>query len=44
MTNPARIEDSMKRGIYFSKIGAKITETSQPLDFGPFFLNIKDVW
>ena len=37
MTNPARVEDSMKKGIYFSNIGAKIAETSQPLDRGPFF-------
>ena len=27
----------MNRGIHFSKIGANITETSQPLDLGPFF-------
>ena len=37
MTNPDRIKLSISRGIYFSKISAKITETSQPLDLGPFF-------
>ena len=31
----------MKRGIYFSKIGAKIIETSQPLALGPFFKILK---
>ena len=41
MTNPARVEDSMNKGIHFSKIGAKITETSQPLDLGPFFKILK---
>ena len=41
MTNPARVEDSMNKGIYFSKIGAKVTETSQPLDLGPFFKILK---
>ena len=41
MTSPERIADSMNKGIYFSKIGAKITETSQPLDLGPFFKILK---
>ena len=41
MTSPSRIEKSIKRGIYFTKIGAKITETSQPLDLGPFFKILK---
>ena len=37
MTSPERIEQSISRGILFTKIGAKITETLQPLDIGPFF-------
>ena len=37
MTSPERIKLSIARGVYFAKIGAKITETSQPLDLGPFF-------
>ena len=41
MTSPARIENSIKKGIYFAKIGAKITENSQPLDLGPFFKILK---
>ena len=36
MTSPERIATSIKRGIFFAKIGVKITETSQPLDLGPF--------
>ena len=41
MTDPERTEDKMRKGIYFSKVGAKITETSQPLDLGPFFKILK---
>ena len=41
MTDPERIKKSISRGIYFAKIGAKITETSQPLDLGPFFKILK---
>ena len=41
MISPERIEVAMKRGIYFSKIGAKIIETSQPLDLGTFFKILK---
>ena len=41
MTSPERIKLSVARGVYFSKIGAKITETSQPLDLGPFFKVLK---
>ena len=41
MTSPERIQLSIARGIYFAKIGAKITETSQPLDLGPFFKILK---
>ena len=37
MTDPDKIKLSISRGIYFAKIGAKIIETSQPLDLGPFF-------
>ena len=41
MASPERIKLSVARGVYFSKIGAKITETSQPLDLGPFFKVLK---
>ena len=41
MTNPVRIEYNMNKGIHFSKIGANITETSQPLDVGLFFKILK---
>ena len=41
MTFPERIEHSIERGILFTKIGAKITEISQPLDLGPFFKMMK---
>ena len=37
MTSPERIDRSMKRGLYFTKIGAKITEASQALDDGVGF-------
>ena len=37
MTDPERIHKSISRGVFFAKIGAKITETPQPLDLGPFF-------
>ena len=38
---PERVKVSMKRGIFFGKIGANITETLQPLDLGPFFKILK---
>ena len=41
MTDPERIKKSISRGVYFAKIGAKITEASQPLDLGPFFKVLK---
>ena len=41
MTDPTRVEESMQWGIYFSKIGSKITEIAQPLDLGPFFNILK---
>ena len=41
MTEPGSMKKAMSRGIYFSKIGAKITETAQPLDLGPFFKILK---
>ena len=41
MTSPERIAQASKLGIYFAKIGAKITETAQPLDLGPFFKILK---
>ena len=31
----------MKKGIHFPKIGAKIIETFQPLDLGPYFKILK---
>ena len=37
------MKKAMERGIYFSKIGAKITESAQPLDLGPFFKILKTV-
>ena len=37
MTTPEKIEEMVRKGIGFSKFGAKITENSQPLDLGPFF-------
>ena len=37
MTSPERIKLSISRGVFFSKIGAQITEMSQPLDLSPFF-------
>ena len=37
MTDPERIKKIMSRGAYFTKIEAKVTETSQPLYLGPFF-------
>ena len=37
MRSPEGIEVATKRGIYFSKIGTKITEISQPLDLSSFF-------
>lgn len=42
MISPERIKLSIVRGIYFALIGAKITETSQPLDLGPFFKVLKN--
>ena len=41
MTDPERIKLSISRGVYFAKIGAKITENAQPLDLGPFFKILK---
>ena len=41
MTDLERIKKSIPRGVYFAKIGAKITETSQPSDLGPFFKVLK---
>ena len=41
MTDPERIKKSISRGVYFSKIGAKIAEISQPLDLGLFFKVLK---
>ena len=41
MTDPERLKKIISRGVYFAKIGAKITETSQPLDLGPFFKVLK---
>ena len=41
MISPERIKVSLKRGVYFSKIGAKITEASQPLELGPHFKILK---
>ena len=41
MMSPDRIKVSLKRGIYFAKIGVKITEISQPLDLGPHFKVLK---
>ena len=41
MMSPAKILSSIKKGILFAKIGAKITETYQPLDLGPFFKILK---
>ena len=41
MMSPERIKLSSKRGVFFAKIGAKITETSQPLDLGPHFKILK---
>ena len=35
--DPERIKLNISCGVYFAKIGAKIIETSQPLDLGPFF-------
>lgn len=32
MANPTKIEDIMNNVIYYSKVGAKITAPSQPLD------------
>ena len=37
MTSPDRIVKSLSRGIFLAKIGAKISEISQPLDLGTFF-------
>ena len=41
ITSPEIIAQACKLGIYFAKIGAKITETAQPLDLGPFFMILK---
>ena len=49
MTSPKHIEAIISRDVSFTKIGTKITETSQLLDLGPHFniLNgrhITSVW
>lgn len=41
MADPIRTEDSMNMSIHLSKIGAKITQTSQPFDLRPFLKNLK---
>ena len=41
MNSPKKIEKNMSRGILSCKIGAKITESVQPLDVGPFFKMLK---
>ena len=41
MTKPSQVKNIIQRGIFFSKIGAKSTETSQPLDLGQFFNMLK---
>ena len=38
---PTKIKRSVSRGIKKCKIGAKITESVQPLDVGPFFKILK---
>ena len=43
MTSSKNIDLSIKKGIFFTIIGAKITETSQPLDLGPYFKVLKMV-
>ena len=43
MTDPERIKKIISRGVYFTKIGAKIAEVSQPLDLDPFFKVLKKV-
>ena len=42
MIAPDRVILSMNRGIFFTKIGAKTTKTSQPLGLGPFFKTVKN--
>ena len=41
MPSPERTDRSIKRGLYFAKIGATITETSQTLDVGTGFKVMK---
>ena len=41
MTSPELIKASVSRGMFFAKIGAKITETFQLLDLGPYFKSLK---
>lgn len=36
ITDPSQMKKAMNGGVLFSKIGAKITETSQPLDLYRF--------
>ena len=36
ITSHARIQNNLKRGMCFSKLGAKINENSQSLDLGTF--------
>ena len=37
MMSPSRIAEALLIGLCFGKIGAKITEDTQPMDLGPFF-------
>ena len=37
MMSPGRIAEALQIGLCFGKIGAKITEDTQPMDLGPFF-------
>ena len=41
MTSLDRVKASVSRGVFFAKIGAKITETFQLLDLGPYFKSLK---
>ena len=41
MTSPELVKASVSRGMFFAKIGAKITEMSQPLDLRPYFKILK---
>ena len=41
MMSPNQIRASLSRSVFFAKIRAKITETSQPLDLGSVFKILK---